>query len=218
MALAAVVFALSVQQLGTTLYRVTKPEDPATDSAPYSAHDPLTERTRKLLAAQPALARAEHTLVVKKSQFTLEARIGSEVVKRYVVNLGADPFRKKERQGDGRTPEGHYYVRDIHDSRFLRFFGLSYPSAADADRGFSAGLIDRATADSLKSADRRGGLPNWRTALGGAIGIHGGGAYLDEGATVLIQNWTLGCVALRNVDLLELGAFSQNGISVEILP
>jgi hypothetical protein len=196
--------------------RVEAPRDPAREpGAPFAVEDDLSTRARK---AQTAGARGERRLVVDKSRYLVEARIGERVLQRYVVNLGFAPTGRKERQGDGRTPEGRYYIRDRHGSRFTRFWGLSYPATRDVERGRLAGLIDARTAERLREDERRGRLPDWKTRLGGAVGIHGGGAFLDEGGTVITVNWTWGCIGLRDQDLLALEPFVSDGTPVDIVP
>jgi lipoprotein-anchoring transpeptidase ErfK/SrfK len=206
-----------VTQLAPLVYRVPAPLDPAAaDGAPFSVEDDLATRLRKTLAARPELARARRSLVVEKSRFVLEARVGDQPLRRYVVNLGWDPFANKERMGDGRTPEGRYYIRDKHGSVYTRFLGLSYPASRDADRGLAAGSIDRATAARLRDDERAGRMPDHTTALGGAVGIHGGGGYRADGDFVLLKTWTFGCVGLRDQDVRELDGFAALGTAVDV--
>src|SRR5689334_21758699 len=96
-----------------TVFRVPLHED----VPEFSAEDSLTARLARTLAAHAELRTAERRLVVDKAHFSLEARIGDHVLKRYVVNLGPKPFAPKMLQGDGSTPEGRYYVVVKHDSR-----------------------------------------------------------------------------------------------------
>jgi hypothetical protein len=133
-----------------------------------------------------------------------------------VVQLGWDPFRKKQRQGDGRTPEGRYFIRDKHDSAYTRFFGVSYPDAGDAERGLREGLIDRATAGRLRADAAAGRMPEHDTALGGAVGLHGGGGYSVDGGDVILKTWTFGCLGLRDVDVRELDPFVALGTPIDL--
>ncbi len=197
-----------------TVFRVPLPSE----VAEFSAEDSLTTRLARTLAAHGELRAAERRLVIDKSHFSLEARIGDHVLKRYVVNLGPKPFAPKMIQGDGSTPEGRYYVVVKHDSRYYRFFGLSYPAARDAERGVRDGLISRKIADAIRDAERRRAIPDWNTRLGGAIGIHGSGDYAIVDKKAIVENWTLGCIALRNRDIADLENFVSLGIAVDILP
>src|SRR3954471_23622338 len=60
-------------------------------------------------AAPPLPAGAHADLVVlKKGARRLELYRGSELLRTYHVSLGPHPDGPKQRQGDGRTPEGKY--------------------------------------------------------------------------------------------------------------
>ena len=65
-------------------------------------------------------------------------------VRAFRVALGHSPLGHKRRHGDGRTPEGRYWIDGRNPkSRFRRALHISYPSRVDAlrarRRGFSAG-------------------------------------------------------------------------------
>lgn len=142
-----------------------------------------------LLSAQAAQA---VSIIIDKSDRSLELRRGAEVLARYPVALG-DPLGDKVREGDRKTPEGRFVVVTRNDrSQFHRFLGLSYPNAEDAARGLRDGLIGASEARRIEEAIAAGRQPSWSTALGGAVGIHGGGTGSD---------WTLGCIALDNVHI-----------------
>lgn len=135
-------------------------------------------------------------LEVWKAERRLRLWSGNRLLKEYPVALGFAPAGRKLRQGDGRTPEGRYYLCYRNGtSRFHRFLGLSYPGPEDARRGLRAGLISRRTARLIRSAGLWRRKPPWDTALGGAVGLYGGGVG---------QDWTWGCVALTNDAIEEL--------------
>ena len=128
----------------------------------------------------------------------------------YVVALGCSPEGDKEREGDGRTPEGEFYVCSRNDrSKFFLSLALSYPNKEDAARGLRDGLITREQHDRIASAIDSGKTPPWHTALGGEIYIHGGGVTSD---------WTKGCIALDNEDIRELFEIVPVGTPVVIQP
>src|SRR5687768_17740360 len=59
----------------------------------------------------------------------------SELVRVRRVALGFEPSGDKVRQGDGRTPEGDFYVCMKNDkSKFYLSLGLNYPNEEDAGR------------------------------------------------------------------------------------
>ncbi len=116
----------------------------------------------------------------------------------------------KQREGDRKTPEGNYSVCEKHVSRrFYLFLGLSYPNALDAQAGYRAGRIDTTQRAAIESAIRAGQCPPWDTPLGGAIGIHGGGAGRD---------WTLGCIAVDDAHIELLYMLLPIGCPVQIAP
>ncbi len=126
------------------------------------------------------------------------------------VALGFEPAGDKVREGDGRTPEGEFYVCVKNEkSKFCLSLGLSYPNAEDAERGLREGLITREQHVQISSAVGRGARPPWDTALGGEIFIHGGGTARD---------WTRGCVALADEHVRELFDAVPLGTHVRIDP
>ena len=128
----------------------------------------------------------------------------------FPIALGRAPIGPKRREGDKKTPEGRYVVCTKNEnSKYRLSLGLSYPSAEDARRAFSEGLIDAATRDAIVQAQRDGRRSPWDTPLGGFIMIHGGGASPD---------WTAGCVALNDGDIDILFPLCPLGTEVEIVP
>lgn len=147
------------------------------------------------------------SVYIDKSEHRLTVRSGETALKQYPVALG-DPTGDKLQQGDRKTPTGTLYVVTRNNkSQFHLFLGLGYPNAEDADRGLQSGLINKATADRIKQAEKGHRQPPWETALGGAVGIHGGGTGID---------WTLGCIALENAGIEELWAVAPIGTKVII--
>ena len=149
------------------------------------------------------------TIHVEKAARRLTVRSGDRALVTWPVALGGTNA-DKVRQGDRATPEGTFRVVTRNDrSQFHLFLGLSYPTTEDADRGLAGGAITAAQAARIREADAAGRVPPWNTALGGAIGIHGGGAGAD---------WTLGCVAVENTQIEELWAVAPLGTKVVIDP
>lgn len=164
------------------------------------------------LGADPPLPASVEAprLVVRKARRELLLFSGERVLRTYRVGLGFNPVPPKARQGDGATPEGRYFVcRKNPRSQFLLSLGLSYPNAADADRGLAAGLVDRAQHRRIVDAERRRVCPPRDTRLGGEIFIHGRGSSSD---------WTWGCVALDDEDVRELYARIPVGTPVLVEP
>lgn len=147
-------------------------------------------------------------IVVNKTKRKLYLLSGNRVVRIYPISLGFDPVNDKVKQGDGRTPEGKFYVCSKNPkSRFHLSLGISYPSLDDAERGLKQGLITKKEYDQIVWAIKSGKRPPWSTKLGGAICIHGGG---------VAWNWTQGCIALNNQDIEELFKIVPTGTPVII--
>ena len=113
----------------------------------------------------------------------------------YRVSLGFAPEGDKERQGDGRTPEGSFRVdRKNARSRFHFSLGIDYPQPEDVTRAVTAGA-----------------------SPGGDIFIHGQprGVY---GRQRIPRDWTAGCIAVSNAVMDELWKVVGIGTEVEIRP
>lgn len=147
---------------------------------------------------------------VFKSARQLRYYDASGAVRERAVALGSNPGPPKEREGDGATPEGEYFVCAKNpQSKYFLSLGLSYPGPRDAERGRAAGIISEAERAEIGRAHAESRPPPWKTALGGEIFIHGGGTGTD---------WTQGCVALDNADMAELYALIEVGTPVIIRP
>ena len=149
-------------------------------------------------------------IVIWKSDRRLDLFSDDEIVRSFRIGLGFTPEGDKQRQGDGCTPEGDFYVcvKNPH-SRFYLSLGISYPNEEDADRGLSEGLINGEQHRRITYAIGHGQKPPWDTPLGGEICIHGHGSNSD---------WTLGCIALDNSDIEELYNTIPLGTPVVINP
>lgn len=147
-------------------------------------------------STQSMLGDVEH-IVVKKKQRVLEVYTNGQLLKTYKISLGFAPVGHKECEGDGKTPEGNYYIASKNSkSQFHLSLKISYPS--DADK---------------KAAKKRGVSP------GGDIMIHGlGKSFAWMGASHTMRDWTLGCAALTNEEMTELFSAVKVGTSVEIRP
>lgn len=149
-------------------------------------------------------------IVVYKKERKLEFYSDQTLLRSYRVGLGFNPVADKQREGDGATPEGDFYVFVKNNkSAYYLSLGVSYPNVEDAERGLRDGLITKAQYDAIADAHRRKVAPPQYTKLGGLIYIHGHGAKSD---------WTLGCVALENEDMKELFDSVTVGTPVSIKP
>lgn len=129
------------------------------------------------------------------------------------LGFGAEDGPKR-REGDGRTPEGTYYVcmKNAH-SKFFLSLGISYPGPEDARRALEEGRISEETALDIAQAWKHKARPPWNTSLGGWIMIHGQPSQGDG-----VGDWTAGCIALENRDMQLLFSMAALGDPVELLP
>ena len=149
-------------------------------------------------------------IIVNKSQRRLELKQGESVIGSYSIGLGWNPEGHKQVEGDGRTPEGEYYVCTKNSaSSYYLSLGVSYPNKQDAAAALEDGRIDEATYREIADAIDSGRRPNWNTALGGAIMIHGCGGASD---------WTAGCIAVENEVMDTLFKYCTTGTRITILP
>ncbi len=143
------------------------------------------------------------SILIEKSKYKLTIFNNLQAVKSYPVVFGGNPTGDKLREGDRKTPEGIYYVRDLypHES-WSKFIWLDYPRAESWREHFQA---------------KSNGNLKWVFPIGSEIGIHG----VPNESDSLIErksNWTLGCISLKNNDVDEIYDFLDTGILVEIVP
>ena len=142
---------------------------------------------------------------ILKSLRLLTAYEGGRVLLRCRIALGDHPVGPKEREGDGRTPEGAYCVCLKKDAgRWGPGLGISYPGPGDWKPGMDEALRER-----ILAAWQSGSRPPWGSPLGGEIYIHGGGTDRD---------WTRGCIALADEDIARLYPVTPLGTPVLIRP
>ena len=110
------------------------------------------------------------------------------------VALGNAPVGQKHFEGDGKTPEGRYFIdfRNPQSSYHLSL-RLSYPDAA---------------ASAFAAAQGR--------SPGGEIYIHGQPNWLPTGR--LKGDWTQGCIAVSNREIEALWRAVPQGTPVDVLP
>ena len=147
-------------------------------------------------AAAEEIAAADH-VVVRKAEHKMYLYSGSRLLGEYKVRLGLNPTGQKEREHDFRTPEGRYHLaRRNTRSDFFLAIQVSYPNKEDELR-----------------AHRN------RWAPGGSIMIHGFPNTPKHPASYYASNdWTDGCIALSNSDMVEVWMRTQDNIPIDIYP
>lgn len=126
-----------------------------------------------------------------KTERVLNLMHHGRVLKSYDFEMGFAPRGHKVFEGDGRTPEGLYYIdRRNPESQYHLSVGISYPNERDIARAEELGLDP-----------------------GGDIFIHGTPS-LWEGQT----DWTVGCIAVSNRAVEQIYAMVRDGTPIMIHP
>lgn len=113
-----------------------------------------------------------------------------EVLESYDIGLGFAPQGHKQFEGDGKTPEGTYFISHRNPkSRYHLSLGVSYPN--DADRAYAAAA---------------------GKAPGGDIMVHGGPPRKTNK-----RDWTAGCIAVTDREIEEIYAMVKPGTPIYIL-
>jgi len=136
-------------------------------------------------------------ILVEKGKRKLHLLLNGETFKTYDIALGVVPDGDKEREGDQKTPEGVYRMDKRNpDSDYFLSIHISYPNQQER-----------------QEAKRNGVNP------GGQIMIHGqpneptySAAYYRK------EDWTNGCIAVSNSDMIDIWLMTPNDVSIEILP
>lgn len=139
---------------------------------------------------------ADH-VVVRKAERKLFLFHGDQLLATYRIALGLNPLGPKQRESDSRTPEGHYFLsrRNPRSDYFLAI-QVSYPNRQD-----------------VRNARQHGWAP------GGAIMIHGQPNVPTRSPLYYAEtDWTDGCIALSNSDMVEVWMRTQDGIPIDIYP
>lgn len=146
--------------------------------------------------ALPPSGRADKLIVVKSERRLYLLREG-EVLSSYRVALGRVPKGTKIYQGDGRTPEGAYRLAEFNAvSRFYRSIRVSYPNEQDRARASALGQT-----------------------VGGDIMLHGlAPERRAYGAEHWRFNWTNGCIAVTDQEIVEIWQRVEIGTPIEIRP
>ena len=130
-------------------------------------------------------------VIVQKEERKMFLMHNERVLKTYKVGLGFAPTGHKQFEGDGKTPEGTYFISHRNpDSEFHLSLGISYPNNADR-----------------ANASAQGKRP------GGDIFIHGG-----PKKRVTKRDWTAGCVAVSDRQIEEIYSMVRPGTPIHIMP
>ena len=135
-------------------------------------------------------------IVVNKSDRMMYLLSGTTVLKSYRVALGNEPIGAKTFEGDGRTPEGVFFIDRFNPrSAYHLSVGINYPRPEDTARANAVG--------------RR---------PGGDIFFHGRGPDGAAAARSKVDDWTAGCIAVEDSEIEEIYSMLRGGTQVVINP
>ncbi len=131
-------------------------------------------------------------VVVMKARRRMYLMHQRQVLKAYKIDLGYAPAGHKTVEGDGKTPEGRYFIdrRNLNSSFYLSL-GISYPNAADVAKAASLG--QKPGGDIFIH-----GQPNRRRARG--------------------DDWTAGCISVKNREMEEIYEMVRDGTPIDLYP
>jgi len=136
-------------------------------------------------------------VLIEKSKRKLHLIKDGEPFRTFDIALGIMPFGDKQQEGDFKTPEGNYSL-DVRNpnSEFFLSIRVSYPDN-----------------DDVRSARAKGVDP------GGAIMIHGQPNEPSRSeAYYRTQDWTNGCIAVSNSDMIDIWLMTGSNTPIEIRP
>lgn len=113
------------------------------------------------------------------------------VLKSYDIALGFAPTGHKQFEGDGKTPEGAYFISHRNpNSEYHLSLGISYPNETD-----------------ISLAEAAGRPP------GGEIFIHG-----SPNNPISRRDWTAGCVSVTDRQMEVVYSMIEPGTPIFLLP
>ena len=146
------------------------------------------------IAAENQLA---DKVLIEKSARKLHLIRRGQVYKSMDIALGLVPNGDKQQEGDFRTPEGNYRLTKRNPaSDFFLSIQISYPDVRD-----------------VREANRKG------VSAGSQIMIHGQPNYPSHSENYYrLTDWTNGCIAVSNSDMVDLWLMTTVNTPIEISP
>jgi lipoprotein-anchoring transpeptidase ErfK/SrfK len=139
-------------------------------------------------------------IIITKHNYELTLYDDKAWLVKYPVVFGNKDLRDKMHEGDKETPEGTFTIvsKRLHE-KWDRFIMLDYPTPESYVKF---------------NARKAQGLIPKDAQIGGGIGIHG--TWPHEGYTIdRYENWTDGCISLKNEDIEEL--FSTVPVGTKVI-
>lgn len=136
-------------------------------------------------------------VVIRKSDRKLLLYRDGQVIREMDIALGLVPKGHKKAEGDFRTPEGNYRLTERNPaSDYFLSIKISYPNK-----------------DDFRHARLRGQQP------GGLIMIHGQPNEPSHSPEYYrLTDWTNGCIAVSNSDMVDIWLMTRRNTPVDILP
>jgi murein L,D-transpeptidase YafK len=140
-------------------------------------------------------------IVIDKSSYELYVYDQKGWFATYPVVFGNSSLDDKKMEGDRNTPEGSFKIANkrVHE-KWDRYMGLDYPTAESLQK--------------FRQRKMRGEIPA-NASPGGGVGIHGTWPH-DDYMIDRYQNWTNGCISLKNEDVEDLYSYVPVGTPVTI--
>ena len=134
-------------------------------------------------------------IIVNKEKRNIVLLKNRKIIDVYKISLGFEPIGTKVKRGDGKTPEGLYFIEEkIRNSSFFLALKISYPNPWDIRRAIELDYHP-----------------------GGQIMIHGvPNLGFDKNYHNTKNDWTEGCIALSNKEIEALWNKVDKGIPILI--
>lgn len=147
-----------------------------------------SKKTVKHRNFHPALTGSPY-IIVNKSAFELQVYDDEGWYATYPIVLGSKSLGDKMVEGDRKTPEGVYHIASKRPhEKWDKMMLLDFPTKADIEK--------------FNQRKAQGLIPKG-ARIGGGIGIHGTWPR-DDMAVDYMQQWTNGCISLKNDMVDEL--------------
>ena len=137
------------------------------------------------------------SVIIEKAARQLHLIQDGKAFRTFKIALGIRPVGDKKQEGDFKTPEGKYILdaRNPNSEYFLSI-RISYPDANDRREAGELGVDP-----------------------GGAIMIHGQPNFPTRSETYYrTQDWTNGCIAVSNSDMIDIWLMTGENTPIEIRP
>lgn len=130
---------------------------------------------------------------VHKAEHRMYLLHNDEVLQAYDIGLGFQPLGHKQFEGDGKTPEGRYFISQRNpNSTYHLSLRVSYPNPMDVAFATAQGKM-----------------------AGGDIMIHGAP---PRGQKPAVRDWTAGCIAVTDEEIERIYSMVEPGTPINIFP